>query len=55
MPHPNCRSGGDGKIRAPMDGAIVNLLVTARDTVVKGQTFIDFEGYENPTTNQVGC
>lgn len=34
---------GDGKIRAPMDGAIVNLLVNAGDTVVKGQTLLILE------------
>ena len=34
---------GDGKIRAPMDGAIVNLLVNAGDTVTKGQTLLILE------------
>ncbi len=34
---------GDGKIRAPMDGAIVNLLVNAGDMVVKGQTLLILE------------
>ena len=34
---------GDGKIRAPMDGAIVNLLVNVGDTVSKGQTLLVLE------------
>ncbi|MCH7314606.1 acetyl/propionyl/methylcrotonyl-CoA carboxylase subunit alpha [Acinetobacter sp. ANC 3882] len=34
---------GDGKIRAPMDGAIVNLLVNVGDQVVKGQTLLVLE------------
>ncbi|WP_436869853.1 acetyl/propionyl/methylcrotonyl-CoA carboxylase subunit alpha [Acinetobacter courvalinii] len=34
---------GDGKIRAPMDGAIVSLLVNVGDQVVKGQTLLVLE------------
>ncbi len=34
---------GDGQIRAPMDGAIVNVLVSQGDTVSKGQTVIILE------------
>ena len=34
---------GDGKIRAPMDGAMINILVNAGDTVTKGQTLIVLE------------
>lgn len=34
---------GDGQIRAPMDGAIVNLLVNKGDTVTKGQTLLILE------------
>ncbi|AXQ23421.1 acetyl/propionyl/methylcrotonyl-CoA carboxylase subunit alpha [Acinetobacter wuhouensis] len=34
---------GDGKIRAPMDGAIINILVNAGDTVAKGQTLLILE------------
>ncbi|MEM9993956.1 acetyl/propionyl/methylcrotonyl-CoA carboxylase subunit alpha [Acinetobacter pittii] len=34
---------GDGKIRAPMDGAVVNILVNKGDTVVKGQTLLVLE------------
>lgn len=34
---------GDGQIRAPMDGAIVNLLVNVGDTVSKGQTLVVLE------------
>ncbi|MCH7336414.1 acetyl/propionyl/methylcrotonyl-CoA carboxylase subunit alpha [Acinetobacter sp. NIPH 2699] len=34
---------GDGKIRAPMDGAIVNLLVNVGDMVSKGQTLLVLE------------
>ena len=34
---------GDGKIRAPMDGAIVNLLVNVGDSVTKGQTLLVLE------------
>ena len=34
---------GDGKIRAPMDGAMINILVNVGDTVTKGQTLIVLE------------
>lgn len=34
---------GDGKIRAPMDGAVVNILVNKCDQVVKGQTLLILE------------
>lgn len=34
---------GDGKIRAPMDGTIINILVNAGDQVVKGQTLLILE------------
>lgn len=34
---------GDGKIRAPMDGAIINILVNAGDMVIKGQTLLILE------------
>ncbi|NUG22230.1 acetyl/propionyl/methylcrotonyl-CoA carboxylase subunit alpha [Acinetobacter lactucae] len=34
---------GDGKIRAPMDGAVVNILVNKGDQVVKGQTLLVLE------------
>lgn len=34
---------GDGKIRAPMDGAVVNILVDKGDQVVKGQTLLVLE------------
>jgi geranyl-CoA carboxylase alpha subunit len=34
---------GDGSIRAPMDGAIVDILVKEGDSVVKGQTLIILE------------
>jgi geranyl-CoA carboxylase alpha subunit len=34
---------GDGKIRAPMDGAIVSLLVNVGDSVAKGQTLLVLE------------
>ncbi|RZG43542.1 acetyl/propionyl/methylcrotonyl-CoA carboxylase subunit alpha [Acinetobacter wuhouensis] len=34
---------GDGKIRAPMDGAIINILVNTGDTVTKGQTLLILE------------
>ena len=34
---------GDGKIRAPMDGAIVSLLVNVGDSVTKGQTLLVLE------------
>lgn len=36
-------SAGDGQIRAPMDGAIVNVLVNAGDSVSKGQTLLILE------------
>ena len=34
---------GDGKIKAPMDGAIINILVNTGDTVTKGQTLLVLE------------
>ncbi|MEW5970906.1 MAG: acetyl/propionyl/methylcrotonyl-CoA carboxylase subunit alpha [Pseudomonadota bacterium] len=34
---------GDGKIRAPMDGAVVNILVNKGDQVIKGQTLLMLE------------
>ena len=34
---------GDGKIRSPMDGAVVNILVNEGDQVVKGQTLLILE------------
>ncbi len=34
---------GDGKIRAPMDGAIIEILVNAGETVQKGQTLLILE------------
>lgn len=34
---------GDGKIRAPMDGAVVNILVSKGDQVVRGQTLLVLE------------
>lgn len=34
---------GDGKIRAPMDGAIINVLVQVGERVVKGQTLVILE------------
>ncbi|RKG35893.1 acetyl/propionyl/methylcrotonyl-CoA carboxylase subunit alpha [Acinetobacter rongchengensis] len=58
---------GDGKIRAPMDGAIINILVNAGDTVTKGQTLLileamkiqqqiksDVEGVVDEIVGQVG-
>ena len=58
---------GDGHIRAPMDGAIINILVNAGDTVTKGQTLLileamkiqqqiksDVDGVVNEIIGQVG-
>ncbi|XID75517.1 acetyl/propionyl/methylcrotonyl-CoA carboxylase subunit alpha [Alkanindiges sp. WGS2144] len=42
-PPANADIAGDGQIRAPMDGAIVNVLVNTGDTVSKGQTLIILE------------
>ena len=36
-------TAGDGKIRAPMDGAIINILVNVGDRVEKGQTLLILE------------
>ena len=36
-------AAGDGQIRAPMDGAIVDVLVNIGDTVTKGQTLLILE------------
>lgn len=42
-PPASANTAGDGQIRAPMDGAIVNVLVNAGDTVTKGQTLLILE------------
>ncbi len=34
---------GDGKIRAPMDGSVINVVVNVGDTVTKGQTLLILE------------
>ena len=42
-PPASADTAGDGQIRAPMDGAIVNVLVNAGDNVSKGQTLLILE------------
>ncbi len=42
-PPASADTAGDGQIRAPMDGAIVNVLVNAGDSVSKGQTLLILE------------
>lgn len=42
-PPASANTAGDGQIRAPMDGAIVNVLVNVGDTVTKGQTLLILE------------
>lgn len=42
-PPASADTAGDGQIRAPMDGAIVNVLVNAGDRVSKGQTLLILE------------
>ena len=42
-PPASAAAGGDGKLRAPMDGRIVALRVAAGDTVVRGQTLVVLE------------
>lgn len=42
-PPESAEVAGDGKIRAPMDGAIINILVNSGDTVMKGQTLLILE------------
>jgi geranyl-CoA carboxylase alpha subunit len=43
MPPASAAAGGDGKLRAPMDGRIVAIKVAAGDTVVRGQTLVVLE------------
>jgi geranyl-CoA carboxylase alpha subunit len=43
MPPASAAAGGDGKLRAPMDGRIVAIKVAAGDTVTKGQTLVVLE------------
>ena len=42
-PPETAAAGSDGKLRAPMDGRIVSIKVTAGDTVSRGQTLIVLE------------
>ena len=42
-PPASADTAGDGQIRAPMDGAIVNVLVNAGDSLSKGQTLLILE------------
>ncbi|NHC04846.1 acetyl/propionyl/methylcrotonyl-CoA carboxylase subunit alpha [Acinetobacter sp. 187] len=43
LPPETADVAGDGKIRAPMDGAIINVVVNPGDTVSKGQTLLILE------------
>jgi geranyl-CoA carboxylase alpha subunit len=43
LPPISAQAGGDGKLRAPMDGRIVSVKVDAGETVVRGQTLIVLE------------
>lgn len=43
LPPETTEVAGDGKIRAPMDGAIINLVVNPGDSVIKGQTLLILE------------
>ncbi len=43
MPPASAAAGSDGKLRAPMDGRIVAIKVTAGDKVVRGQTLVVLE------------
>ena len=43
LPPETAEVAGDGKIRAPMDGSIINVMVNAGDTVSKGQTLLILE------------
>lgn len=43
LPPETAEVAGDGKIRAPMDGSIINVVVNAGDTVTKGQTLLILE------------
>ncbi|MFW1858312.1 acetyl/propionyl/methylcrotonyl-CoA carboxylase subunit alpha [Acinetobacter defluvii] len=43
LPPETADVAGDGMIRAPMDGAMINILVNKGDTVSKGQTLIVLE------------
>ena len=42
-PVKNAGAGGSGELKASMDGAIVKVLVSAGDTVVRGQTMVVLE------------
>jgi geranyl-CoA carboxylase alpha subunit len=43
LPPASAQAGGDGKLRAPMDGRIVSVKVDAGEKVVRGQTLIVLE------------
>ncbi len=43
LPPASAQAGGDGKLRAPMDGRIVSIKVDAGQKVVRGQTLIVLE------------
>lgn len=43
LPPETAQVAGDGKIRAPMDGSIINVVVNPGDTVTKGQTLLILE------------
>ncbi|WP_296380613.1 acetyl-CoA carboxylase biotin carboxylase subunit [Reyranella sp.] len=43
LPPASAAAGGDGKLRAPMDGRIVAIKVATGDTVARGQTLIVLE------------
>ena len=43
LPPETAEVAGDGKIRAPMDGSIINVMVNAGDAVSKGQTLLILE------------
>jgi geranyl-CoA carboxylase alpha subunit len=43
MPPASAAAGGDGRLRAPMDGRIVAIKIAAGDKVVRGQTLVVLE------------
>jgi len=54
-PHASSDEAGDGQILAPMNGAVVNILVAPGDTVVKDQTLVILEAMKIQQQIKANC